>query len=131
PIFFLSLTLSLLGTEKQEIEKIIEKINQNNQSSYEKTKNPFISRKESNSQKLSTPLTNKKKKSIKKISLQAIISDRVLIWGKWYKEGHYIQGKKIVYIGDKGIILSKKNGHREIIKLVNKNKNGFILKKVR
>ncbi len=94
-----------IGVSLQEISKI---------------KNPFIFLHKNDNSKLSgakkgiSPVSySRYKKTIKRrtihFSLDAILNKSAMINGKWYKQGSYMYGYKLVKVDRKSVLLIRKN----------------------
>lgn len=119
---------TLFALDKAEIQTMVSEIKQEKKAVFDGTKNPFISRE---GRKVVKPAAPKvyKKRALPQIVIQATYNKRVMIDSRWYKEGDRVYGKRIVYIGDKGIIVTLTNGKRKIITLLNRDENGYKLER--
>jgi len=58
----------------------------------------------------------------RRLHLEAIFNKSVMINKKWYKEGHFVHGYKIVKISGTSVVLQKQN-KRLILSTLSKSKN--------
>lgn len=133
-LLFTLLSISLVASTKESIEKIVSSLNKIEEKSIEKiVKNPFaVEKKELIDVKPIVVEEVQEKKVVKKVNLQWTNNKKALIDNVWYKEGEKVHGKEIVYIGNKGIILSVGETKREIIRLKSEEKfDGFKIGKVK
>lgn len=133
-LLFTLLSISLVASTKESIEKIVSSLNKIEEKSIEKiVKNPFaVEKKELIDVKPIVVEEVQEKKVVKKVNLQWTNNKKALIDNVWYKEGEKVHGKEIVYIGNKGIILSVGETKREIIRLKSEEKfDGFEIGKVK
>ena len=79
-----------------------------------KIKDPFIFLHKKDSKKIKKTLSATRYKKVLRhrhiyLKLDAILNKSAMINGKWYKEGSYVHGYKLVKVNRKSILLIRKN----------------------